>query len=247
MILSSSIQSTAKEKQKSQPHSSTSLPPGTGGIQSWDDLSFWSSGEWDVVQENLGILRKQGAIINPSSENMFNALDLTPYYKTKVIIVGQDPYPDHLKATGMAFSIPRGEELPATLKMIFKEYEGDLRLPYPPHGDLTKWADQGVLLWNALPTCEHGKSLSHDWPEWRLLTQQIIEASNNKKCVLVFVGGFARQFAQYSFGNPIIEVAHPSPRAMRHAKQPFIGSRFFSTINAKLNELKLGPIDWRIR
>lgn len=212
----------------------------------WDDLSFWRSGEWDVVQENLKDLRKKKVVVNPTSENMFNALDLSPYTQTKVIIVGQDPYPNHLKAMGLAFSVPRGEPLPLTLRNIYEEYEADLGYPYPRHGDLTCWAKQGVLLWNALPTCENGKPLSHDWPEWRLLTQQIIEASNQKKCVLAFVGGFAREFAKYSLGNPVIEVAHPSPRAGLRAKEPFVGSRFFSTINDKLNGIRLSPIDWRI-
>ena len=223
----------------------------------WDDLSFWSSGEWQVIEERLASLRKQGVIVNPTPENMFNALDLTPYEKTKVVIFGQDPYPDHLKATGLAFSIPRGESFPPTLQNIFKEYEGDLRYPHPPHGDLTKWAEQGVLLWNVIPTCEHGKPLSHDWEEYKLLTQQIIEALNKKKCVFAFVGGVAkggssRDFAKLVLDNPTIEVSHPSPRGMMSASRrrwnpnPFIGSRFFTTINDKLNSLNLGPVDWRI-
>lgn len=212
----------------------------------WDDLTFWNSGEWDVVQENLALLKKQKVIVNPTSENMFNALDETPFDKVKVIIVGQDPYPDHLKATGFAFSIPKGESMPASLVNIFKELEGDLRYPFPKSGDLMPWVKQGVLLWNALPTCEQGKPLSHNWPEWHLLTQQIIEALDKKKCVFVFVGGFAREFAKFVFNNPVFEVAHPSPRAMISAKKPFIGSRFFSTINDKLNSLKLGPVDWRL-
>lgn len=215
-------------------------------MNSWDDLTFWSAGEWDAVQERLDERASDGAIINPSRENMFNALDLTPYKTTKVIIMGQDPYPDHLLCTGSAFSIPRGEQFPPTLTNIFREYEGDLRLPWPPHGNLESWQKQGVLLWNCLPTCEHGKSLAHDWDEYHLLSQQIIEASNELDCVVALVGGVARQHNKEVFENPLIEVSHPSPRGMLSSKNPFIGSRFFSSINDALRQIGQEPINWRI-
>lgn len=172
-------------------------------IETWDDLSFWSSGEWQVIQERLDDYPKvRGDCVttfNPDREWMFTALDLVSFKDVKVAIVGQDPYPDHRLATGVAFSVPFGVPeagLPPTLRAILREYQNDLGYPKPSHGNLEVWSErEGVLLWNAIPTCETGSSLSHDWPEWRVLTEEIVRNLNDKGVVFAFLGRVARSFA----------------------------------------------------
>lgn len=217
----------------------------------WEELPYWDTGEWQVVEERLADLDAAGIRYNPTRGKLFRALELTPYAKTKVVFIGQDPYPSHAYADGLAFSIPsRCSQFPPTLQNIFKEYSADLHLPTPTSGSLAKWAKQGVLLWNALPTCQEGKSLSHNWEEWHLLTQQIIEKASQKCVVIVPMGGFARHFVKYvnnDRGAYVLNVSHPSPLGAHAKENPFIGSRLFSTINAKLNEWGVGPIDWELK
>src|SRR5688572_2938736 len=135
-------------------------------MDTWEELDYWPSGEFQVVDERLEDLLKAKVPFNPSKEALFNALDLTSFMDTKVVIIGQDPYPSKKYATGVAFSIPPEippKEFPPSLVNIFTEYTNDLRYPSPTCGDLTPWAKQGVLLWNAYPSCEEGKPGSHHW------------------------------------------------------------------------------------
>lgn len=212
-------------------------------IETWDDLKYWSTGEWDVAQERLD---KCGAY-NPSMDNMFKSLLECPYPDVRVIIVGQDPYPNHLDATGLAFSVPANRRIPPTLANILNEYVCDLHLPHPATGDLTPWCAEGVLLWNAIPSCETNKSMSHDWEEWKFLTKEIIEKASAKGCVCVFLGAVARRFSVDV--NPIsicLEYSHPSPRGAQKGIHPFVGSRIFTTINSHLNRMGLGYVDWNL-
>src|SRR5256885_3242343 len=136
----------------------------------WASLPYWDSGEYQVVLDNLGDLRYDKIPFCPEQRNLFKALRATPYDKVKVAIVGQDPYPNQRHATGIAFSVPVSCTLyPATLCNIFLEYKSDLHYPDPPSGDLGKWCEEGVLLWNAYPSCLAGQPGSHHWPEWELL------------------------------------------------------------------------------
>lgn len=256
-------------------------------IQTWDDLRFWQSGEWQVIQEKLSEYPKlrgdTRTDMNPDREFLFAALDLVDFKSVKVMIVGQDPYPDHKLATGVAFSIPWGVQpwdFPPTLRTILQEYRDDLGYPNPENGNLEVWSErEGVLLWNAIPSCEAGKSLSHNWPEWRLLTEEIIQELNQKGVVFVFLGGVARSFAGVvrdqtedtldpftAWPNPggqpasrgivvedreqsstTLEFSHPSPRASWAAKNPFLGSRMFSTINDRLKNVHgMKPVNWRL-
>src|ERR1700678_4389429 len=142
-------------------------------------LDYWQSGEWQVANERLKELEKAGIPFNPSRGELFRVLRLLPAGEVKVCIIGQDPYPDPALATGIPFSIPAGigpSSFPKSLSNIFKEYVADLKYPFPNGGDLTGWVLQGVLLWNAIPTCRSGASLSHDWPgeEWAPLTREIV-------------------------------------------------------------------------
>lgn len=171
--------------------------------------------------------------------------------EVKVCIVGQDPYPERRFATGLAFSIPRNispSQYPPTLKTIFGEYKRDLGYPQPQHGDLTEWANQGVLLWNTVPSCRWEYSLSHDWKEWEPLTREILLRLSGRGIVFVFLGAIAKRNVDVvdQSKNEVILLSHPSPRGSMASKNPFIGGRMFSTINAKLNQLGLETIDWRL-
>lgn len=216
-------------------------------MKTWLDLEFWGSSEWADIQNRLINLDKKGVRYNPPREFMFANLELCPYHRTKVMILGQDPYPKHRDATGVAFSTDG--QLTPTLINILKEYCTDLHYQIPRTGNLTKWAEQGVLLWNSIVSCEEYKSLSHqDWP-WHKLTREIIEKLNERKIVFVFLGGVAREFAQFVNRDlsDVIETSHPSPRASAKSRVPFQGSRVFSTINAKIATKGIDhPINWQL-
>lgn len=215
------------------------------GISSWDDLNYWNTGEWQVVQEKL-----EDNNFNPLKENLFAALNATPFNLTKVVLMGQDPYPALQYSTGLAFSIPlQSPSIPPTLRIILQELENDLHLPFPKTGNLEKWASQGVLLWNAIPSCETGKSMSHDWTEWSYLTQEMVESLSAKgNVVFALLGGVARRYSKYvdTVRNDLIETGHPSPRGNMASKSPFTGSRVFSTINARLSARGFLPIEWQL-
>lgn len=215
----------------------------------WDDMVFWQSGEWQKIQENLDDLEEKGIAYNPQREDMFAALDLVPLADARVALIGQDPYPNSKFATGIAFSIPKGlRKFPQTLINIYTEYCKDLSCDCPKTGNLEKWCDQGVLLWNAYPTTLDGVPGAHNgWTEWDWLTKEIVEQLSKKepKCVIVFIGSVARRFVKFidKAKTNYIEVGHPSTRGNLRATNPFIGSRLFSTINSKVVGAK---IDWRL-
>lgn len=215
----------------------------------WDDLDYWKCGEWDVVQERLEDITKAGGIYCPGKKNLFKALKLVAFEEVRVMMVAQDPYPNPGFAMGPAFSINKDEEFTPTLVNLLKEYRDDTHHEYPDDGDLTPWCSEGVLLWNAIPSCAAWKSMSHDWPEWHLLTKEIIERlSQSGRTVFIFFGGVARGFAKYvEPGEDMIEVSHPSPRASRMSKDhPFFGSRIFTRTNTLLVEQGLEPINWKL-
>lgn len=217
-------------------------------------LDFWKSGEYQVVRENLDDEEKLGFRINPPRKDLFKALSMVPQDKVRVAIIGQDPYPQHSFATGLAFSVPgevRVGSWPPTLRSIIDEYCADLGYPRPGHGDLSKWTKDGVLLWNAIPSCREGCSLSHDWPgrEWDYLTREIVRRLSTQTIVFAFLGGTARRFVpdvDPASGSVVIETSHPSPRGSLNSRTPFRGSRLFSTINDKLVGLGMKPVDWRL-
>ena len=228
-------------------------------IKGWD-LNFFNSGEWQVCDERLKDLEKASHKIrtdlydpgdgyNPGRSGLFKALRATPYRDVQVAIIGQDPYPDKRFATGLAFSIPDGfqqSEWPPTLTTLLKEYSTDLHRPIPSQGVLDRWAERGVLLWNAFPSCLPGKSLSHDWEEWTYLTREIVTKLSERGVVFALLGQVARSYSEYIplSNNRVVCTSHPSLRASRASRSPFVGSRLFSTINANLNDIALKPIDW---
>jgi uracil-DNA glycosylase len=211
-------------------------------------LKFWKTGEYQVVKEKLHECRDGNTFRDlycPGRLNLFRELSLLRPEQVKVVIVGQDPYPDPLLATGVAFSIPRSvSSFPGSLVNIFKEYTDDLDYSTPEHGDLTKWLEEGVLLWNAFPTCAIGRPSSHHWCEWECLTSEIINHLDAQKCVFVFLGRVAQAFAdECSEPERTIKTSHPSPLG---ANKGFLGSRIFSRTNWILKNLGKDPIDWRL-
>lgn len=211
----------------------------------WDDLDYWKSGEWQVVEERLAESKNW----NPGKKNLFAAMKAVPFHLVKVMIIGQDPYPNPHQATGVAFAVPENVPLPPTLVNIFEEYSSDLHYPTPTSGDLSKWTEQGVMLWNAYPSCQTGKPKSHQWPEWTLLTQEIIRriSASRKECVFVPMGAVAQSFFfSPDFSSPFVPTSHPSPLGVDKGRHPFKGSRIFSTINSKLCAAGETPINWRL-
>lgn len=216
-------------------------------LNAWN-LKFFDTGEWQAIEERLRDRLEQGIVDNPDRGNLFAALDLVSPKNTKVVILGQDPYPSHDLACGIAFSIPSGQsKFPPTLINIFKEYSEDLGLPFPSSGSLVPWCRQGVLLLNVIPTCQAGLPGSHrDWTEWYLFTQEIMEKLNEQGAVVVTLGSFARTFVSDVEPSRVLSFSHPSPMAALKGNHPFAGSRFFSRVNAKLVELGKDPINWRL-
>lgn len=210
----------------------------------WQHLTFWKSGECQAFLERLDDLKGR---YTPARRDLWRALSSVPFGNVRVCIVGQDPYPSPKYATGLAFSIPKAEKtFPLTLQQIFKEYEDDLHYPTPKSGDLSPWTDQGVLLWNAIPVCPEARPLSaYDWPEWRLLTEELIKQLGERGIVFCFLGGVAREFTKEVNleRSKVIETSHPSPRGSINAKTPFQGSRIFTRINGLLGN---NPINWRL-
>lgn len=234
-------------------------------MDNWDELSWLKSGEYDAVKEKLATLDKDKRTYCPRRDCIFEAFKATPFNKVKVCLMGQDPYPNPRYATGLAFSIPPGlVPFPPTLQGIIGEYCSDLGYPEPRSGDLTKWCDEGVFLWNVIPTCEAWKSKSHDWPEWEQLTKEIVLRLSRRGVVFCALGAVARKFVQpeteifeggyekitYEIIDPddnrIIEVSHPSPRGRASGHNPFMGSKMFSNINLMLREIGFDPVDWRL-
>ena len=183
--------------------------------------------------------------IYPPKNYIFNALKLTSFKDTKVVIVGQDPYHEEHQAHGLSFSVQKGVKLPPSLQNIYKELEADLDIKPRVDGDLTGWARQGVLLLNAVLTVEKGHAGSHRNMGWELLTDYIIKVLNTKSTPVVFIlwGNFAKEKAKLITNSIhyIIMSPHPSPFS---AYSGFFGSRPFSKANNYLTTHGLTPIDW---
>lgn len=185
--------------------------------------------------------------VYPDMYDIFNALKLTSYSDVKALILGQDPYHEPNQAHGLAFSVKDGVEPPPSLKNIYKELNADLGLPIPQKGDLTKWAEQGVLLLNTALTVRRGQANSHRGKGWEIFTDSIIKAMNNREKPVVFILWGANARAKTALiTNPVHKIltcAHPSPLS---AYNGFFGCRHFSKCNEFLRANGIEEIDWRL-
>lgn len=188
-----------------------------------------------------------GKIIYPPGPLIFNALNSTPLDKVKVVIIGQDPYHGPGQAHGLCFSVQPGVRTPPSLRNIYKEIERDLGHPIPAHGYLQSWAEQGVLLLNAVLTVTQGQAGAHANRGWERFTSRIIEILNSQCEHLVFLlwGSYAQKKGQHidESRHCVLKSVHPSPLS---AHRGFIGCGHFSAANAYLLEYGREPIDWRL-
>lgn len=182
----------------------------------------------------------------PPGSLIFNAFNLCPFDRVKVVIIGQDPYHEPGQAQGLSFSVPEGVPFPPSLQNIFKEIQLDLGKPMPPTGDLTRWAEQGVLLLNATLTVRAHQAASHQRHGWEQFTDAAIRALNAERENLVFIlwGGYARSKAQLidSSRHLVLESVHPSPLSANRGG--WFGNHHFSQCNAYLREHGEQEIDW---
>jgi uracil-DNA glycosylase len=190
-----------------------------------------------------------GKVIYPAGREYFQALNLTPLPKVKVVILGQDPYHGPGQAHGLCFSVRPGTPPPPSLVNIFKELKSDLGIaaPNPLHGCLESWAHQGVLLLNCVLTVEHGQAGSHAGQGWERFTDRVIEVLNQSRSGLVFVlwGSYAQKKGQFidRQRHLVLTSAHPSPLS---AYRGFFGSKPFSIINEYLISHGQTAIEWQL-
>jgi len=176
----------------------------------------------------------------PEQQSIFRALQISPD-KVSVVIVGQDPYPNAKHAMGLAFSTPAGvAPLPKSLKNIFTELNNDLSIDRS-NGDLSDWANQGVLLLNRSLTVEPGKSDSHSNLGWQNFTEKIIQAAASNGALAILWGNESQKVSNLFADNDVFKSAHPSPLS---AYRGFFGSKPFSKVNNRLTEKGLIPIKW---
>ena len=181
----------------------------------------------------------------PPAGQIFRAFDLCPFNKVRVVIIGQDPYHDVNQAHGLCFSVQDGVPAPPSLVNIYKELQRDLGKPIPSTGNLTHWAEQGVLLLNATLTVEAHKAGSHQGKGWEELTDAAIQALNNQRESIVFMlwGSYAQRKGQFidRKRHLVLTAVHPSPLS---AYRGFIGCGHFSQANHYLQQHGLAPIQW---
>lgn len=185
--------------------------------------------------------------IYPNMHDIFNAFKITNYNDVKAVILGQDPYHGYGQAHGLCFSVQKGVKCPPSLVNIYKELKSDLGFEIPNHGNLTKWAQEGVLLLNTVLTVREGNPNSHKDCGWQWFTDEVIKKLNEREKPIVFIlwGGNARSKKKFIDQNKhfIIESAHPSPLS---AYNGFFGSKPFSKTNELLKSVNIPPIDWNI-
>ena len=216
------------------------------------DPSWKNSLENDFTQPYMISLRQfllerkgSGAIIYPPGEFIFNALNSTPFDAVKVVILGQDPYHGPGQAHGLCFSVQDGVAVPPSLLNIYKELEADLGSSRPPGGNLQHWAEQGVLLLNAVLTVERGRAGAHQGKGWEKFTDRIVSELNESRDGLVFMlwGSYAmKKGAMIDRSRHLVLTApHPSPLS---AHRGFFGCRHFSKANAWLEQHGQRPVNW---
>lgn len=199
------------------------------------------------VVTHLKTERATGAVIYPPGQLIFNAFTTTPFHKVKVVILGQDPYHGAGQAHGLSFSVPDGVKPPPSLVNMYKELQKDIGMPIPNSGNLSKWAEQGVLLLNAVLTVRANEPASHAKIGWMDFTDAVIRKISDEKKGVVFLlwGRFAqdKQVLIDETKHYVLKAAHPSPFS---ADKGFFGCKHFSRANELLMKQGLSPIDWNI-
>lgn len=214
----------------------------------WDEVlsDLFASENYRNIRE---FLKKEYSTytVYPSMYDIFNAFRFTPYDKVKAVLLGQDPYHEPGQAHGLCFSVKKGIPAPPSLVNIFKEMKSDLGIDPPEDGDLTKWAERGVLLLNTTLTVRRGQANSHRNCGWTVFTDGVIQKLSARETPMVFLlwGGNARAKKPLIDGKKhlVLECAHPSPLSCYNG---FFGCRHFSKANAFLKEMGLGEIDWNL-
>ena len=206
--------------------------------------------EKPYMQELRSFLKEEksaGKVIYPPSPLIFNAFNHTPFEQVRVVIIGQDPYHGDSQAHGLSFSVPNGIALPPSLLNIYKEIAADLGIKMSRNGDLTPWAEQGVLLLNATLTVEQGKAGAHQGKGWEAFTDSAIAALNEHRDGLVFVlwGSYAQKKGAFIDASKhlVLKSVHPSPLS---AHRGFFGNHQFSQINQHLISNGQSPINWQL-
>ena len=203
---------------------------------------------FDQIVNFLKTERSAGKTTFPSGPNIFNAFNKTPFDKVKVVILGQDPYHGIGQAHGLSFSVLPGVKIPPSLQNIFKEIKADIGVENSPNfGDLTHWAEQGILLLNAALTVRNGEPMSHAKIGWAQFTDAVIKTISDKKENVIFLlwGKFAqdKQVLINTDSHYILKAAHPSPLS---AHNGFFGCKHFSKTNEILVKHGENPIDWKL-
>lgn len=212
----------------------------------WDELlsPLFSDERYQKIREFLKF-EYSHHIVYPDMYDLYNCFRYTPLSNVKAVILGQDPYHEPNQAHGLCFSVKKGVKLPPSLVNIYKEIEDDLGITEPDCGDLTKWANEGILLLNTTLTVREHAANSHSKCGWAWFTDSVIKliSENTQNVVFILWGGNARSKAPLIDGTKhlIIQSAHPSPLS---AYNGFFGSKPFSKTNNYLKSVGKAPIDW---
>jgi uracil-DNA glycosylase len=215
---------------------------------SWQQIlaSEFEQPYFQKLQDFL-IAQRQTETIFPTERDVFSAFELTPYENVSILLLGQDPYHDDNQAHGLCFSVNPGIKTPPSLVNIYKELRDDVGFEIPQHGDLRAWAEQGILMLNAVLTVRAHTPNSHKNQGWETFTDAVISKVNQKPDPVIFVlwGAYAQKKLKLidESRHIVIQSAHPSPLSARNG---FFGSKPFSAINTALRSLDRAEISWQL-
>ncbi len=217
--------------------------------QSWKEKlnEEFTKPYFSQIVNHIKTEKETAKVIYPAGSKIFNAFQVTPFDKVKVVILGQDPYHGPGQAMGLSFSVPDGVPIPPSLLNIYKELRNDIGLPIASSGNLTNWAEQGVLLLNAVLTVRANEAASHSRIGWMDFTDAVIKKISDEKTGVIFLlwGKFAqeKQVLIDQTKHHVFKAAHPSPFS---AHKGFFECRHFSTVNEYLRKQGKDPIDWSV-
>ncbi|WP_442865165.1 uracil-DNA glycosylase [Acinetobacter sp. HY1485] len=209
---------------------------------------FLVSPQMDNLRQFLREQKQAQKVVYPPNQLIFNAFNTTPLPQVKVVILGQDPYHGPNQAQGLSFSVNRGVAIPPSLRNIYHELHSDIGVAIPRHGDLTQWAQQGVLLLNSVLTVEAAQPTSHQKQGWEIFTDHVIDVLNEQRENIVFIlwGAYAQRKGQRINRDKhlVLTAAHPSPLAANRGG--FFGCKVFSKTNHYLQKHGIEPINWQL-